>query len=144
MGDAGGDRLLEIDRRQDRVKRELRVSGLPTGVVAAAGRLWVVGQEYASVSVVDARSLSLLAVLRFAPAELWPAGIVTGPRGVWLITGWRGEVSLIDPETLEVVACVDTPQVDALAATAGSIWASRSGEDGAGRCASTPGCSSPT
>ena len=130
--DVAGDRLLEIDRRLDRVKREVRVSGLPTGMAAAVGRLWVIGQEYASVTVVDARSFRLLAVLRFGPSELWPAGIVAGPRGVWLITGWRGEVSLIDPNTLEVVARVQTPHVDALAATGGSIWASRSGEGGAG------------
>lgn len=127
--DVAGDRLLELDRRQNRVQRELRVSGLPTGVAAAEGRLWVVGQEYATLTVVDALSLRSVAVLRFAPAELWPAGIVAGPRGIWLITGWRGEVSLIDPETLEVLARIETPHVDALAATAGSIWATLSADE---------------
>jgi hypothetical protein len=130
--DVANDRLLELDRRQNRVEREVRVSGLPTGVAAAEGRLWVVGQEHASVTVVDARSLSSVAVLRFAPAELWPAGIVAGPRGIWLITGWRGEVSLIDPTTLEVVARVPTPHLDALAATAGAVWGSRAGDERAG------------
>ena len=68
--DVAGDRLLEIDRRHERVEREVRVSGLPTGVAAAGGRLWVVGQECASVTVIDARSLTVVAVLRFAPSEL--------------------------------------------------------------------------
>ena len=112
----------KIDRRQDRVTRELRVGGSADGVAAAVGRLWVIGQEHATRTSLDARSLRLLAVLRFGPSELWPAVIVAGPRGVWLITGWRGEVSLIDPKTFEVVARVQTPHVDALAATAGSIW----------------------
>ena len=43
--DMSADRLLEIDRLSDRVRREVRVSGLPTGMAAAAGRLWVIGQE---------------------------------------------------------------------------------------------------
>ena len=124
--DVADDRLLEIDRAQNRVTRELRVSGLPTGVAATKGRLWVVGQEYASVNVVDAGSLTPLTVLRFEAAELWPAGIVAGPRGIWLITGWRSEASLIDPETLAVVARVRVPHVDSLAACADSIWAARS------------------
>ena len=99
--DVSGDRLLEIDRRHQRVGRAVRVDGLPTGVAAAGGRLWVMGQEFASVTVIDARSLERVAVLRFAPSELWPAGIIAGPRGIWLITGWRDELSLIDPRTLD-------------------------------------------
>ena len=130
--DVADDRLLEIDRRRNRVKRELRVSGLPTGVAATKGRLWVVGQEYASVTVADAGSLTSLAVLRFEAAELWPAGIVAGPRGIWLITGWRSEASLIDPKTLAVVARVRVPHVDSLAACADSIWAARSPDAGSG------------
>jgi hypothetical protein len=92
----------------------------------------VVGQEYATVAVVDARSLTSPAVLRFEAAELWPAGIVAGPRGIWLITGWRSEASLIDPETLAVVARVRVPHVDSLAACANSIWAARSAAERSG------------
>ena len=130
--DVSGDRLLEIDRRHQRVGRAVRVDGLPTGVAAAGGRLWVMGQEFASVTVIDARSLERVAVLRFAPSELWPTGIIAGPRGIWLITGWRDELSLIDPRTLDVIARVETPRIEALAATADSLWASRSAEGGSG------------
>jgi hypothetical protein len=130
--DVANDRLLEIDRSSNRVRREVRVSGLPTGMAAVAGRLWVIGQEYASVTVLDARTLRSVAVLRFASSELWPAGIVAGPRGIWLITGWRSETSLIDPETLAVVVRVRVPHVDSLAACADSIWAARSADAGSG------------
>ena len=73
-----------------------------------------------------------MGVLRFGPSELWPAGIVAGPRGIWLITGWRSEASLIDPETLAVVVRVRVPHVDSLAACADSIWAARSADESSG------------
>ena len=126
--DVAEDRLLEIDSRHGRVERETRVDGLPIGAAATPGRLWVVAQEHGSVTVVDARSLTPVAVLRFAAAELVPAAIVAAGRGVWLITNWGREVSMIDPETLEVVAHVATPSIDALAASAGMIWARRLSE----------------
>ena len=130
--DVADDRLLEIDSRHGRVGRESRVDGLPIGAAATPGRLWVVAQEHGSVTVVDSRSLRSLAVLRFAAAELVPAAIVAAGRGVWLITNWGREVSMIDPETLEVVAHVATPSIDALAASAGLIWARRSPDGPAG------------
>ena len=80
----------------------------------------------------DTRSLRSSAVLRFAAADLVPAAIVVAGRGVWLITNWGREVSMIDPETLEVVAHVATPSIDALAASAGLIWARRSPDGPAG------------
>jgi hypothetical protein len=130
--DVSNDLLVEIDRGQQRVARETAVDGLPTAVAAAAGRLWAVGQQRASVTVVDAYSLRRVGVLGFEPAELWPGAIVSGPRGIWLLTGWRGEVTLIDAKTLAVVARVPTPSVDALATAGGSVWASRVAENGAG------------
>ncbi len=130
--DVAEDRLLEIDARHGRVERETRVDGLPVGAAAVSGRLWVIGQEHGSVTVVDARSLTPIAVLRFAAAELVPAAIVAAGRGVWLITNWGREVSMIDPETLEVVAHVATPSIDALAVSTGLIWARRSPEGPAG------------
>jgi DNA-binding beta-propeller fold protein YncE len=130
--DVADDRLLEIDSRHDRVGRETRVDGLPMGAAATSGRLWVIAQEHGSVTVVDARSLRSVAVLRFAAAELVPAAIVAAGRGVWLITNWGREVSMIDPKTLEIVAHVATPSVDSLAASAGLIWARRSAEGPAG------------
>ena len=130
--DVADDRLLEIDSRHGRVGRETRVDGLPIGAAATPGRLWVIAQEHGSVTVVDSRSLTSLTVLRFAAAELVPAAIVAAGRGVWLITNWGREVSMIDPETLEVVAHVATPRIDALAASAGLIWARRSPDGPAG------------
>ena len=130
--DVADDRLLEIDSRRGRVGRKLRVDGLPIAAAATPGRLWVIAQEHGSVTAVDTRSLRSSAVLRFAAADLVPAAIVVAGRGVWLITNWGREVSMIDPETLEVVAHVATPSIDALAASAGLIWARRSPDGPAG------------
>ena len=130
--DVADDRLLEIDSRRGRVGRKLRVDGLPIAAAATPGRLWVIAQEHGSVTAVDTRSLRSSAVLRFAAADLVPAAIVVARRGVWLITNWGREVSMIDPETLEVVAHVATPSIDALAASAGLIWARRSPDGPAG------------
>jgi streptogramin lyase len=88
--------LVKVDARRLRVTRRIKTGGNPTGLLKAAGAIWVgLGREATHVLRVDPRSGSVKQVEVGVAA---PDHFVATAAGIWIVND-GDKLVLLDPET---------------------------------------------
>lgn len=114
-------RLYKIDPASGKVAGSVQLGGLPRGVAAGAGAVWVTDYSNDKVLEIDPASVQVESSLSVDDA---PTAIVTGGGAVWAISSNAGVLTAIDPasdrirDTLEITNSLLT----GLAYGAGGVW----------------------
>jgi DNA-binding beta-propeller fold protein YncE/ABC-type branched-subunit amino acid transport system substrate-binding protein len=121
----GGPGVQQIDPRTNRVGQTIPIgSGSTSGIAVGAGSIWATAEEDGLVWRIEPGPDP---VSRSIDVGVGVTYIAFGGGAVWTANYIDGMVSRIDPRTNAVTARIPIGAAQALAAGAGSIWASTAG-----------------
>ncbi len=98
----------------------IEISGMPVGIAAAAGGVWVASRDGDAVTPIDQGSADPGGAVAVG---LKPEGVATGSGSVWVAVADEDSVARIEPSTGEVVDSIDVGEFPReVAVGGGSAW----------------------
>jgi YVTN family beta-propeller protein len=120
IGDANDRELAKISPNSSRIEATVAIPGVPAGVAAGGGAVWVTDQLDDLVWRIDPARGQIEAAIRVGRD---PQGVAAGAGGVWVGNTIDGTVSRIDPATNKVVATIPVgPGPQQIAVGDRSVW----------------------
>ncbi len=120
-GSAVDTRLYRIDPQAGKVVGSVELAGLPRGVAAGDGAVWVTDYSDDKVIEINPSSLQIESSLSVADA---PTSITTGAGTVWVISSNDGILTAIDPASAKIrdTLKITNSFLDGVVYGAGAVW----------------------